>query len=169
MQFLKKNPNQKKRKMIKGELLSGMLLFVTSKHHGQFDKGGTPYILHPLKVMYKLKTEDEELMCIALGHDVIEDTDATYEDLWKIPGMTQRVIDGIRALTKQPGQTYEEYKAGVFANVDAMRVKIRDVAHNMDPRRMKGRTEKDEKRTIKYSHLFHELKERLIDLGLYTS
>ena len=67
--------------MKKGEMLGAMLLLATNAHAGQFDKGGNPYILHPLRVMSFLKTDDEELQCIALGHDVIEDTSVTYRDL----------------------------------------------------------------------------------------
>ena len=146
--------------MKKGELLSKMLHIATNAHHGQFDRGGNPYILHPLKVMHYLKTEDEELMCIALGHDVIEDTDVTYADL-REAGITERVIEGIRALTKQPGQTYEEYKAGVFANVDAMKVKMADLRHNTDIRRLKGVTDKDIARIAKYQKFYLEIRDLL--------
>jgi (p)ppGpp synthase/HD superfamily hydrolase len=65
---------------MKGEQLSRMLVLATNRHDGQFDKGGNPYILHPLKVMHYLKTDDEELMCIALGHDLVEDTFKRVED-----------------------------------------------------------------------------------------
>ena len=67
--------------MKNGEMLSTMLVLATQKHFCQYDKGGKPYILHPLRVMYQLKTDDEELNCIALGHDLVEDTDVTYSML----------------------------------------------------------------------------------------
>lgn len=149
--------------MKKGELLSKMLHIATNAHHahhGQFDRGGNPYILHPIKVMHYVKSEDEELQCIALGHDVIEDTDVTYKDL-KDAGMTDRIINGIRALTKVPGQTYDEYKDGVFANVDAMKVKLADLRHNTDVRRLKGVSEKDIARMEKYHRFYLELTFRL--------
>ena len=146
--------------MRKGEMLAQMLHIATTAHHGQFDRGGNPYILHPLKVMHYLKSDDEELMCMALGHDVIEDTNTTYKDL-REAGMSERVIDGIRALTKQPGQTYDEYKAGVFASEDAMRVKMADLRHNTDIRRLKGVTEKDIARVAKYQVFYMEIKARL--------
>lgn len=146
--------------MKRGELLGKMIVIATNAHAGQFDRGGNPYILHPLRVMSYLKTDDEELMCIALAHDVIEDTSVTYKDL-REAGMTERIIAGIRALTKQPGQTYEEYKAGVFANQDAMRVKMCDLRHNTDIRRLKGVTEKDITRMAKYHAFYMELKAKL--------
>jgi hypothetical protein len=117
--------------MKKGEMLGTMLVIATNAHAGQFDRGGAPYILHPLKVMHYLKSE--------------------------------RVIAGIRALTKQPGQTYEEYKAGVFASEDAMRVKLADLRHNTDIRRLKGVTEKDIARMAKYHMFYMEIKSRLVD------
>ncbi len=141
-------------------MLDRMLVIVTNAHAGQFDRGGNPYILHPLKVMHYLKTDDEELMCIALGHDVIEDTSTTYKDL-RDAGISDRVINGIRSLTKLPGQTYEEYKNGVFANEDAMRVKMADLRHNTDIRRLKGVSEKDIARMAKYHQFFMEIKARL--------
>lgn len=138
------------------KMLAAMLLLATQKHHGQFDKGGKPYILHPLKVMYLLKTEDEELMCIALGHDLIEDTDCTYVDLIEA-GMSKRVIGGIAALTKMKGQTFEEYKEAVMANIDAIKVKMCDLRHNSDLRRIKGVSEKDLERVAKYTKFYNEL------------
>lgn len=148
--------------MKKGELLGKMLVLATNAHAGQFDKGGTPYILHPLKVMHNLKTKDEELQCIALGHDVIEDTKTTYQDL-KDAGFTNRIIDGIRAMTKLPGQTHEEYKQQIFANKDAMRVKMADLQHNSDIRRLKGVTEKDIARMAKYHMFYLEIRSQMKD------
>ena len=148
--------------MKRGDLLNKMLILMVNAHAGQFDKGGQPYALHPLKVLHYLHSDDEELQCIALGHDVIEDTSVTYKDL-REAGMTDRIINGIRALTKLPGQTLEEYKEGVFANVDAMRVKLSDLRHNTDIRRLKGVTEKDLQRMAKYHVFFLEIELKLAD------
>ena len=143
--------------MKRGEMLDKALLIATNAHHGQFDKGGNPYILHPLKVMHYLKTDDEELMCTALMHDVIEDTNTTYQDL-REAGISERVINALRCLTKQRGQTYEEYQQAVFSNYDAVRVKMADLRHNTDIRRLKGVTEKDIARITKYQMFYTELK-----------
>ena len=148
--------------MKKGELLGKMLVIATNAHAGQFDRGGNPYILHPLKVMHYLKSDDEELMAIALGHDVVEDTAVTYKDL-REAGITERVIEGIRALTKVPGETYDEYKERVFASEDAMRVKMADLRHNTDVRRLKGVTDKDIARMAKYHTFYMEIKAKLVD------
>jgi (p)ppGpp synthase/HD superfamily hydrolase len=141
-------------------MLSKMLVLATNSHDGQTDKAGKPYILHCLKVMHYLRSEDEELMCIALGHDLVEDTGVTYVDLWAA-GFSERVIKGINALTKQRGQTYGEYKEQVFASEDAMRVKLCDLRHNSDIRRLKGVTQKDVDRIAKYHQFYLEIKEKL--------
>lgn len=141
-------------------MLSKMLVLATNAHDGQFDKAGKAYILHCLKVMHYLKSEDEELQCIALGHDLVEDTNVTYAELLD-SGFSARVIEGIRSLTKQRGQTYDEYKDQVFANRDAMRVKMADLRHNSDIRRLKGVTDKDIARIRKYHQFYLEIQEKL--------
>ncbi len=149
--------------MKRGEMLDKMLVIATNAHHGQFDKGGRPYILHPLRVMSFLKTDDEELQCIALGHDVIEDTAVTYKDL-RDAGISDRVIEGIRVLTKVPGETYDEYKQRVFTSRDAMMVKLCDLRHNTDIRRLKGVTDKDIARMAKYHQFYMEIRAKLVDI-----
>lgn len=145
---------------MKGVMLSKMLLLATSRHDGQFDKGGNPYILHPLKVMHYLKTDDEELMCIALGHDLVEDTFKSVEDgvdTLRYNGFTERVIGGIVALTKLHGETFDEYKERVMGNSDAVKVKKADLRHNSDIRRLKGVRAKDIERIEKYHRFYLEL------------
>ena len=146
----------------KGELLSTMIRMATNAHHGQFDRGGAPYILHCLAVMSMTAQDfpgDEELAVIACGHDIIEDTKTTWGDL-REAGMTERVVDGIRALTKMPGETYDEYQERVLANPDARKVKKRDLRHNSDIRRLKGVTDKDIERTAKYHRLYMRIEQR---------
>lgn len=142
--------------MKRGEMLNKMLVLATTRHAGQFDRGGNPYILHPLKVMYYLKSNDEELQCIALAHDLVEDTDTSYDELRDM-GFTERIIQGIAALTKVPGETYDQYKERVKANADAVKVKMADLRHNTDIRRLKGVTEKDLARVEKYHRFYMEL------------
>lgn len=91
-----------------------------------------------------------------MGHDIIEDTKVTYKDL-RDAGISERVCTAIACLTKQPGQTYDEYKHAVFSNIDACRVKLCDLRHNSDLRRLKGISDKDIDRLAKYSIFYHEL------------
>lgn len=146
--------------MKKGELLGKVLVLATNAHAGQFDRGGNPYILHPLKVMHYLKSDDEELQCVALLHDVVEDTNTTWDDLVAI-GCTPRIINAVKALTKMPGESYDTYKEYVFGNQDAMRVKMADLRHNSDIRRLKGVTQKDIDRIAKYNRFYLEIQSRL--------
>lgn len=149
--------------MKKGRMLQKMLLLATEAHGDQYDRGGMPYILHPLKVMHYLKTSDEELQCIALGHDLLEDTSVTSLKLSQ-EGFSERVITAIQCLTKTKGQTYEDYKQQVLSNVDAMRVKLCDLRHNSDIRRLKGVTQKDIDRMQKYHLFFLEITAKLQEL-----
>jgi (p)ppGpp synthase/HD superfamily hydrolase len=126
-------------------------------HEGQFDKAGQPYILHPLKVMHYTKSTDEEVLAIAVLHDAVEDNKSiTYRSLLEA-GLSQRVVLGVMALTKVPGEDYEDYKAKVKGNKDAVIVKMADLRHNSDIRRLKGITAKDIARTAKYHEFYLEL------------
>jgi (p)ppGpp synthase/HD superfamily hydrolase len=147
---------------MKGKQLSAMLALATARHEGQFDKAGMPYILHPLKVMHYLKSDDEELQCIALGHDLLEDTFESVEDgvnVLRYNGFSERIIQGILALTKLPGESYVDYKTKVKQNGDAIQVKMADLRHNSDIRRLKGVTPKDIERVIRYHNFYMELSE----------
>lgn len=119
-----------------GQMFSAALKLAGHGHVGQFDKGGTPYIFHPLTVMKNLKTSDEELQCIALLHDYVEDVPgATLEELSSV-GMSKRVIDAVDALTKRKGQSYKEYQSAILANRDAAVVKYADLQTNADLSRL---------------------------------
>lgn len=125
-------------------------------HLNQKDKGGNPYILHPLKVMHYLKTDDFQLMAIAALHDVVEDTDVMAADLVMM-GFSNRVVCAVVLLTKTPNQTPEEYFQGIASNYDAIRVKLADLRHNSDVRRLKGLTDKDLLRVRKYHDMYLRL------------
>lgn len=146
--------------MKKGELLDKFIVHATNAHAGQFDKGGKPYILHVLTVLYGVMNEDEEIQCIAVGHDLFEDTKTTVEDLVEL-GATERIIMGILALTKQNGESYKAYKKKVLDNTDAMIVKLQDLKHNSDITRLKGVTEKDIARMAKYMAFYTEIEAAL--------
>ena len=146
--------------MKKGELLGKFIAFAAAAHTGQFDKAGEPYILHVLEVLHGVRTEDEEIQCIAVGHDLFEDTKTTVEDLIQL-GATERIISGILAVTKQNGESYASYRKKVLANVDAMKVKKSDLKHNSDITRLKGITDKDVARMGKYMAFYTEIEMEL--------
>ncbi|AUZ95240.1 metal-dependent phosphohydrolase [Agrobacterium phage Atu_ph07] len=142
-------------------LLNIASVLAATGHDGQYDKGGNPYLLHVFAVMNLLRSNDEELMCIALLHDYIEDckyTKGTYQKL-RENNMTDRIIDAVRLLTKVPGQTHEEYLEGILTNIDAIRVKKADITNNMDLTRLKGLREKDFERMKKYTIMYAVLDE----------
>ncbi len=142
------------------KLLDKAIQIAAAAHVGQFDKGGMPYLMHPMRVMSFLKGNDEELQCIAILHDVLEDSSVTAEDLLAA-GMTQRIVSGVQCLTKIKGERYDNYKLRVFTSGDAMQVKLADLRHNSDIRRLKGVTQKDVDRIVKYHTFFLEISERL--------
>lgn len=125
-------------------------------HYGQVDKAGVPYLLHPLTVADKIVESDIELICIALGHDLIEDTDLTFDDLYGYE-FSDRIIDGIKCLTKVKGESYLDYQTKVKSNSDAIKVKICDLEHNLDVSRLSNITSKDMERLKKYSIFYDEL------------
>jgi (p)ppGpp synthase/HD superfamily hydrolase len=144
----------------KGQLLSMMLAIATDAHKTQLDKQLKPYILHPLRVMEILIESwgdtDEELLCIAVGHDLIEDTKVTTDYLYQ-QGMTHRIVEGISALTKLTGEDDYVYIERVKTNWDAIRVKMADLVHNTDVRRGKGDRLKDMARLIRYHDFYNQL------------
>lgn len=151
--------------------LSHAIVLATTRHDGQFDKGGAPYILHCLKVMHYVRAgSDYELMQIAVMHDLIEDTFAGDIDAGRkflqSHGFSPRVVAGVVAMTKTPGITPEDYLAQVTANDDAVLVKMADLRHNTDIRRLKGTTPKDIERTAKYHHMYVALKDVALQRNL---
>lgn len=137
-------------------ILAKAIMFASEKHVNQTDKGGHAYILHPLRMMMRLRTNDEELKAIAVLHDVVEDCKVSFDDL-KSLGMTERVIEGVRALTKQNGETYEQFIDRASLNRDAMLVKREDLRDNSDITRLKGISAKDIERMTKYMAAFRKL------------
>lgn len=137
-------------------ILAIAIRFASEKHVEQIDKGGRAYILHPLRMMMRLRTRDDELMAIAVLHDVVEDCVVTFDDLRYI-GMTERVINGVMSLTKQNGESYEKFIDRVCLNRDAMLVKREDLKDNSDITRLKGISKKDVDRMEKYMSSFRKI------------
>jgi guanosine-3',5'-bis(diphosphate) 3'-pyrophosphohydrolase len=153
----------------KGEQLSAMLKLVTERFYGIFDKSGKPYVLHLLKVMHYLNSDDEELQCIALGHDFVEDIfpkdHAAGYALLRSMGFSERIITGIRYMTKIDGESEEDYLDKLQLSLDSVRVKLADLRHNSDIRRLKGLTDKDFARIQKYHRMYLVLSDHLYNFG----
>ena len=89
-------------------MLSAAIALTSQKFVNTLDKGGNPYILHCLRVMNGVDQNDEELICIAVMHDLVEDTNVTLDEL-RLLGFSERVIRGIEYLTHREGEDYETY------------------------------------------------------------
>ena len=140
----------------KAQMLSKAIALASEKFTGKLDKGGRPYILHCIHVMHNVKKNDDELKCIAVLHDVIEDTDVTADDLRAL-GMSDRVIDGVLAMTHEDGESYEDYIKKLSSNIDSVIVKKEDLRHNSDITRIKGLRDKDIARIEKYHRAYTHL------------
>ena len=103
-------------------------------HHGQQDKSGVPYVFHPLHLAEQM--DDEISCCAALLHDVVEDTDITLEQLAK--DFPPQVVEAVRLLTYDPDTDYYNYVRAIKGNPIAVKVKLADLAHNMDASRFAG-------------------------------
>lgn len=127
----------------------------TKAHQGQFDKAGRDYIGHPLRVMEMGKTEDEKI--VGVLHDVIEDTDWTFEKLAE-EGFSQEIISALRCVTKlSEKENYDDFIDRVKKNPLAVAVKINDLTDNMDIRRLPYLSDKDVKRLKKYLKAYKRL------------
>lgn len=115
-------------------------------HHGQFDKGGVPYIFHPIHLAEQM--DDEISTCVALLHDTVEDTDVTLEQLSET--FPKEVVDAVQLLTHGDDVDYFDYVRAIKANPVAVKVKLADLAHNGDPMRICNQGNQ-EKRREKYA------------------
>lgn len=125
-------------------------------HHGQTDKSGAPYILHPLRLMFKF--HDEEHRIVSVLHDVVEDSTVSFEDLARA-GFSEKTVAALCCLTKQEGELYDDFIARLASNELARRVKIEDVKDNLDVTRLPLLTNSDVLRIEKYHHALRYLEQ----------
>lgn len=124
-----------------------MLCF--DSHKDQVDKTGLPYVFHPFHLAEQM--DDEISTVCALLHDVVEDTDTTFDELSEM-GFPNEVIDVLKLLTHAPEEEYMEYVEKISENPTATKVKIADLMHNSDLSRMDTVDEWALKRTEKYKN-----------------
>ena len=144
-------------------MLSKAIEIAVKAHVGQVDKGGMPYILHPLRVMMNYCADnDGNAQICAILHDVIEDTEITLDDL-RSKGFSKEVIAALDCLTKRDGERYDDFIGRILTNELACRVKSGDLADNMDLSRIPNPTDKDRARIKKYSEAADRITEALND------
>ncbi|WP_308922593.1 GTP pyrophosphokinase [Janthinobacterium sp. J1-1] len=123
-------------------------------HAGQVDKGGAPYILHPLRVMLRVAPGAQQI--VAVLHDVVEDSEVTFEDLER-EGFSAEVINGLRAVTKVEGESYEDFVARAALDPVGKKVKLADLMENSDLSRIAEPSQKDLERIEKYGRAIRYL------------
>ncbi len=114
-------------------LLERAVEIALSAHTGQTQWDGRPYILHPLYVMSLVETDIEKM--VAVLHDVVEDSEWTLDDL-QSEGFPDEVVLAVSLLSRQPGMSYEQFIEEIAPHPLARRVKLADLRHNMDVRRI---------------------------------
>lgn len=137
-------------------LLELAIFSAATYHKGQIDKGGKPYVLHPLQVMLRLQDESAEIMAAAVLHDVVEDTVASLDEIKILFGMeVGRLVD---ALTRREGENYFDYIKRVKLDPGAVKIKLADLEENMRiDRGVDLETEASRKRRERYARAVHML------------
>ncbi|MDD4842947.1 MAG: GTP pyrophosphokinase [Anaerotignum sp.] len=128
-------------------MLEKAIILAANAHMGQLDKGGHPYILHPMRVMLGCKTLDQKI--VAILHDTLEDSELTADDLIK-EGFSKTIVDAVVCLTRKKGEDYMDYIQEIAKNPLASAVKLSDLADNMDLKRLPGLTPRDFQRLERY-------------------
>ena len=132
--------------MIYTELTIKAMNLAYHAHHGQFDKGGVPSIFHPIHLAEEM--DDEISTCVALLHDTVEDTAVTLEDL--AAQFPAEVVNAVRLLTHGEDVDYFDYVRAIRQNPIAVKVKLADLRHNGDPKRICNQGNQ-ERRRVKYA------------------
>lgn len=127
--------------------IENALRIALEAHTGQTDRYGTAYILHPLRVMMRVRDETEKI--VAILHDVIEDSSWTGEMLLR-EGFEPLIVSSVQALSKQPGEDYMDYIQRTTLNPITIQVKLADLADNMDLNRCPRVTKDDLQRFTRY-------------------
>lgn len=140
--------------------LGKAIAIAAQAHEHQVDKAGAPYILHPIRVMLQMQTEEEQI--VAVLHDVLEDADGWTAERLRSHGFPERVLGPLRLVTKLVGEDgqEEEYDAFIARLQDdpvARRVKMGDLKDNMDLSRIQHPTDRDLKRVAKYEKAYKYL------------
>lgn len=133
--------------MIYTDLTKKALKLCFNAHKEQVDKAGMPYVFHPFHPAEQM--DDEISTVCALLHDVVEDTDTTFEDL-AVMGFPQEVISVLKLLTHEDTVSYTEYVGKIATNPVAKKVKIADLNHNSDITRLSVIDASAKKRCEKY-------------------
>jgi hypothetical protein len=140
------------------DLLPVAIRLAVEAHGSVIGKDGAPYILHPLRLMMKGASYDEQI--VAVLHDTIEDTPLTLSAL-TVAGFPARIVEAVDAVTNRPGEDYEAFLERIALNPLAVKVKLLDLYDNIDVTRLASLGEKELQRTAKYHRAISRLKQQV--------
>tara|TARA_B110000014_G_scaffold75122_1_gene51303 strand:- start:1412 stop:1831 length:420 start_codon:yes stop_codon:yes gene_type:complete len=129
------------------QLLGKAISIAVDSHSGQVNDKAQPYVLHPLRMMFKAVTIEEKI--IAVLHDVIEKTTIDLEYLRSV-GFSDRIVLGIDALSRRPQENYDKYIDRVAENKLATKVKIIDLDDNINSLDLDKSQESKSNKFLKY-------------------
>ncbi|MDO7904869.1 GTP pyrophosphokinase [Paenibacillus sp. JX-17] len=130
------------------QTITQAVMLAAHYHDGQTDKGGNPFVFHPLRLMLKALSEEEQV--IAILHDLIEDTSITISELER-RGFNSEVTAAVEALSRGEHESYDDFIRRIKKNTLARRVKILDLQDNVEMVRHKDLDAQREKQLRKYS------------------
>lgn len=108
--------------------LESAIQIAAKAHTGQVDKNGQPYLLHPIRVMLDVQTPEERI--VAVLHDVVEDTSVTLDNI-RSAGFSDDIVEALRCVTREEGQSYSDYVRRCRNNKIARQVKLADLKDNL--------------------------------------
>jgi (p)ppGpp synthase/HD superfamily hydrolase len=128
--------------------LERAIAIAVEAHSGQTDKAGHPYVLHALRVMLAVHTNDERI--VGVLHDVVEDCAGWTFGRLRSEGFSEAVIAGLDSVTKRDGEPYDAFVRRAATNEIGKAVKRADLRDNMDVSRITNPTDRDYERLAKY-------------------
>lgn len=143
------------------QLLSRAVAIAAIAHQDQLDKAGAPYILHPVRLMMRGQTIEEQIAAVL--HDVVEDSDWTL-NLLAAEGFPLEIITALDCLTRRPEETYDQFLDRVLTHPLATHVKRYDLEDNMTLTRLENLSERDLQRLQRY-HKAHQRVMNAIKIG----
>jgi (p)ppGpp synthase/HD superfamily hydrolase len=143
--------------------LENAISIAIEAHRGEVDQSGVPYILHPLRLMMQMDTEEE--MIVAVLHDVVEDGNVNISML-RDQGFTQHILDAIVSVTRKENESYEDFIERVSSNALGRKIKCADLMDNLNISRLRKLTDRDLNRITKYHQALMLLKKTIPDRSI---
>jgi (p)ppGpp synthase/HD superfamily hydrolase len=127
-------------------------------HAGVLDKGGKPYILHPLRIMLKGSTDEERIVRVL--HDVVEDSEDWTLERLREEGFNETVVQCIDNLSRRDDEHYDDFIERCGSHLISLEGKLDDIEDNMQVSRIVTLEQKDFNRMKKY----HKARRRLLEI-----